>query len=144
VTSQRKRKTAGRRKISSLSTAARYLYSAGGGDVDLVRPRRVIDPVAMARPPSYFQARGGWRWCEPVSARWVGPVGGLRLGCCWSGKFSSFFICFSFYFLPILLFSISNLYLLNCFAGFKLIISYKIDLGYSLTQHFVSGYNYVY
>jgi hypothetical protein len=38
----------GKKKKSSLSTAARYLYSTGGGGVDLVRPWRVIDPVAIA------------------------------------------------------------------------------------------------
>jgi hypothetical protein len=48
----------GKKKKSSLSTAVRYLYSTGGGGVDLVRPRRVVDPVAMACPPSCFQARG--------------------------------------------------------------------------------------
>jgi hypothetical protein len=84
VTSERKRKIEGRRKRSSLSTAARYLYSTGGGGVDLVRPQRVVDPVAMAWPPSCFQERlkmtasisnwypaSSWWASEWASARWA-------------------------------------------------------------------------
>jgi hypothetical protein len=104
VTSERKRKTAGKRKRSSLSTTARSLYSTGGGGVDLERPQRAVDPVATAWPPSCFQAGEGWRRCESVSARWVGPTwwataAGLR-----PGRFSllfsvSFFSIFSVSFL---------------------------------------------
>jgi hypothetical protein len=66
--------------------------------------------------------------------RWLGWAGiGLWSGGLRPGKFfTSFFL---------ILFQISNLVLLNYFAGFELMSSHKINLGYALTQHLVSGYN---
>jgi hypothetical protein len=76
-----------------------------------------------------------------AGCRWAGVLGrldGLRPG----KSFLLFFFCsVSFLFCFIFCFQISNLVLLNYFAGFELMSSYKLNLGYALTQHLVSGFN---